>query len=96
MGSYKLTDDAEADLLDVFLYGFETFGAAAAAAYKANLAHCFQLMADNPGMGRLAADLGPGIRRHEHAQHVIFYEEEPGGVLILGIVHGRSIRKLRR
>lgn len=96
MGSYHLTEDAEADLLEVFLYGLEAFGAVQAAEYKTSLAYCFQLIADNPGMDRLARNLGPGVRRYEHAQHVIFYEEEPGSVPILGVVHGRSIRNLKR
>jgi hypothetical protein len=35
-----------------------------------------------------------GARRHEHAQHVIFYDEQSYGVRIIGIVHVRSIHRL--
>lgn len=96
MSEYRLTDDAEADLLDVFLYGFERFGVLQASAYKDGLARCFQLIAENPGIGRPARDVGLGVRRHEHARHVIFYEEASDGVLILAVIHERSIRTLRR
>jgi toxin ParE1/3/4 len=34
------------------------------------------------------------VHRHEYAAHVILYEPVDGGVLILAIVHGRSMRRL--
>lgn len=45
-------------------------------------------------MGRKADVIRPGVHRHEHASHVILYEVSDGGVLILAIVHARSIRRL--
>jgi toxin ParE1/3/4 len=96
MSEYRLTNDADADLLDVFIYGFETFGLIQAEEYRDSLTRCFELIADNPKMGRKADELAPGTRRHEHARHVIFYDEQPYGVLITAIIHERSIRGLRR
>ncbi len=34
MAEYRLTRDADDDLLNMFLYGFETFGPAQADAYR--------------------------------------------------------------
>ncbi|MCO6441977.1 MAG: type II toxin-antitoxin system RelE/ParE family toxin [Nitrococcus mobilis] len=31
----------------------------------------------------------PGIRRHEHESHVIFYREDDGGILVLAVIHRR-------
>lgn len=45
-------------------------------------------------MGRLARKVGNGVRRHEHGSHVIFYEIEQGDLVILAIVHGRSMQEL--
>ncbi|WP_274533534.1 MULTISPECIES: hypothetical protein [unclassified Methylobacterium] len=45
-------------------------------------------------MGRPAHRLAEGVRRHEFESHVILYEEIPDGVLILALVHGRSVRGL--
>ena len=45
-------------------------------------------------MGRKADAIRPGVHRHEHASHVILYEVVTGGVLILAIIHGRSMRRL--
>jgi toxin ParE1/3/4 len=96
MNEYRLTNDADADLLELFVYGLETFGPIQAETYRDSLTRCFELIADNPKMGRKADELAPGARRHEHARHVVFYDEQPYGVLITAIIHERSIRKLRR
>ena len=94
MSEYRLTQAAEDDLLEAFIYGFETFGRQQAEEYRDSMIRCFELLAENPRLGRKADDFAAGARRHEHAQHVIFYDEQPYGVLIIGIVHVRSIRHL--
>lgn len=94
MSEYRLTKVAEDDLLDAFIYGFETFGRRQAEEYRHGMVRCFVLLAENPRLGRKADEFAVGARRHEHAQHVIFYDEQPYGVRIIGVVHVRSIRHL--
>ncbi len=94
MTDYTLTARAEADLFQIAVYGYRQFGVRQAEAYAADLEHTFQLLADNPGMGRKADAIQPGVHRHEHASHVILYEPADDGVLILAIVDGRSVRRL--
>ncbi len=93
MSEYRLTRDAGDDLLKMFLYGFETFGLTKAEAYREGMIQCFELLAANPRLGRKVDEVSPGSRRHEHAHHVIFYDEQPDGVLITGIIHERSMRR---
>lgn len=95
VNNYRLSTQAENEILDIFLYGIEQFGLSQARLYKDGLESCFQLIGNNPRMGRPAASVGEGIRRHEHGSHVIFYEIDGSGVLILTIVHARSIRHLK-
>jgi toxin ParE1/3/4 len=54
----------------------------------------YQLLADNPRMGREAEAIAPGIRRHEHGSHVILYEISSDGVVILALVHASSVKRL--
>ena len=56
---YRFTKQARADLHDIFLYGYEQFGETQAEAYAAGLDHVFQLLADNPQMGRKAEAMSP-------------------------------------
>lgn len=67
MNEYRLSRDAGADLMELFLYGLDTFGLAQAEHYRDSM-----------------------------TRHVIFYDEQPNGVLITAIVHERSVRKLLR
>lgn len=62
-------------------------------AYIAGMEHVFELLADNPRMGRAADTIAPGVRRHEYRSHVILYEEVSMGIVILAIVHGSSVRR---
>ena len=39
----------------------------------------------------LIDDVRPGLRRHEHGEHVIFYRQERGGILISRILHRRML-----
>ncbi|MCV9940584.1 type II toxin-antitoxin system RelE/ParE family toxin [Boseaceae bacterium BT-24-1] len=92
--SYDLTRRARDDLFDIFVYGYDRFGEQQADIYASGLEHVFELLAANPRMGREARSIGPGVRRHEHASHVILYEQAPSGILILAIVHSRSVLRL--
>ncbi len=95
MAKYRLTKEAENDLLKIFLYSFETFGLAQAEEYRKDIIQCFELLAENPRLGRKADKFAPGARRHEHAHHVIFYDAQSDGVLVIGIVHERSMPRTR-
>ena len=95
MSAYRLTKRADADLFNIFLYGIKTFGLTQAKRYSESMSRCFQLLADAPAIGRRTEAIARNVRRHEHGSHVILYEEEVDGVLILAIVHSRSLRALR-
>jgi toxin ParE1/3/4 len=95
MGEFRVSERAEAELLEVYLYGVAEFGRPQAVKYQLSLEHCFSLLAEQPRMGRLARKLGEGVRRHEHGSHVILYRDKGDHVLILAIVHGRSVRRLK-
>lgn len=96
MTDWKLSRRADRDLVELYLYGAETFGRATALAYLDDLYSCFGRLAQNPRLGRPADATGAGLRRLEHRRHVVFYEIEREDVLIVAIVHERSIRRVTR
>ena len=49
------------------------------------------MLADNPSLGRACDNIRPGLRRMEHARHVVFYRQTPTGVLISRILHQRML-----
>ncbi|MBP0617211.1 type II toxin-antitoxin system RelE/ParE family toxin [Jiella mangrovi] len=94
MRRFRLARRAEEDVTEIYAFGYEMFGAAQADHYADTMFETFERLAQNPRMGRLAESIAPGIRRHEHRSHVILYEQASDGVLILAVVHGRSVRRL--
>jgi toxin ParE1/3/4 len=94
VSEYRFAVRTDRDLRDIYLYGVEQFGHRQAQRYRGSLDRCFSLLAENPRMGRLSPTVRPGIRRHEHGSHVILYRERKDYILIVAIVHGRSIRGL--
>lgn len=95
VSEYRLSARAGVNLRDIYLFGIETFGRRQAEKYRLGLEACFEMIARHPQIGRRSPTVRPGVRRHEHGSHVILYREEPDSVLIVAVLHGRSIRGLK-
>ena len=67
------------------------WGLSQAARYLRELEACCQRLADNPALGRPCDDIRPGLRRMKQGKHVVFYREEPSGIFISRILHGRML-----
>ena len=89
MNGYRLSRQADRNLADVYLYTTEQFGLRQADSYAEGLLRTFELLVSHPMMGRAADAIRPGMRRHEHAGHVILCEVADEGLLIVGIIHRR-------
>jgi len=86
VAEYVLSNKADADLDDIYVYSFRTFGEAKADAYFLSLADCLQVLADNPRLGR-SAHIRPGMHCYRHARHLIFYIRENANIFVVRILH---------
>ena len=91
MAAFRFSRRAEADLYDIGVYTIRTWGEAQAQRYLAQLENGCQLLADNPSLGRFCDEVRPGLRRMEQGKHVVFYRQEPRGILISRILHQRML-----
>jgi toxin ParE1/3/4 len=91
MGKFRFSRRAEADLLNIGAYTLRKWGKTQAARYLGELETCCQTLAVNPTLGRLCDDIRPGLRRHEHGRHVLFYRQDRGGILVSRILHQRML-----
>jgi toxin ParE1/3/4 len=57
MAAYSLSEKAVSDLDGIYEYAILNFGLEQARAYLLGLHECFQILADNPGIGRSATTL---------------------------------------
>lgn len=91
MIGWRLTPPAADDIAAIFRYGVEQFGIAQADAYHAGLEAAFDFLARYPRAARERTELSPPVRVHSYRAHLIVYEAEPnGGVLVLRVRHGRE------
>lgn len=83
MAVYRLAKAADAKLEQIYEYSLLTFGERQADAYYHSLHETFDFLAARPLIGREFR----GRRRHEHAEHVIFYRQVQNGIFVVQILH---------
>jgi toxin ParE1/3/4 len=91
VAKFRFSRRAEADLRSIADYTLRESGKAQTTRYIDELEDCCQMLADNPALGRVCDDVRPGLRRHEHGKHVLFYRQEHGGILVSRILHQRML-----
>lgn len=64
----RLTQLAKSDLKEIYRYTVENFGESQAREYLEGLDHSFDLLTDNPKMGRLVEE---NIRRYIFKSHLV-------------------------
>ena len=88
--SYRKTEQADSDILGIFLDGAAKFGVNQAIKYEDDLFHVFDLLADNPFMARERSEIKKLVRVHPYKAHLVVYVLQDEGVLILRVLHGRQ------
>lgn len=91
MPAYSVARLAVSDLKSILRYTMKNWGRAQAARYKQELQDGFLLLAENRSLSRNCDSIHPGLRRFEIGKHVVFYIQEPGGVLIVRVLHQQMV-----
>jgi toxin ParE1/3/4 len=87
---YRLTDEADEDMVDIFTEGEAMFGTRQAEKYYFELHTKFRILAANPMMARERLEITPEVRAHPHKAHMIIYQIEDDGIVILGVRHAHE------
>jgi toxin ParE1/3/4 len=87
MAKIELTQAADRDLTEIYIYSHRKFGERQADDYLLGLESCFAGLAEMADMGRSIEDIRAGYYRFTHARHVIFYRKIEGGVRIVRVLH---------
>ncbi len=88
--TYRTTRQADADIVDIYLWGCREFGRHQAELYHQGLAATFDLIAAHPRMARERPEFNPPVRLHPYQSHLIVYMLDDDGVLIVRVLHGRQ------
>lgn len=80
---------------EIAIYTIGHWGIEQADKYLWELEGMFRLLAETPGIGRLANFGPPKTRRMECGSHVIFYRETRRELLIQRVLHKRMLSRRR-
>lgn len=86
---FELSRKAEADLDHIRDYSVGKFGVDRTIDYLDALEHAFSRILSFPDIGAARPDIGERVRSLSVGEHRIFYEREPGSILILRVLHKR-------
>ena len=85
--NYKLSKEADNDLINLYLHGFKSFGEAQAEQYYFELEDCIKLLSKTPLMCRERTKFTPAVRIHHHGSHLIIYLIYEDYFLIVRMLH---------
>lgn len=75
MKKYKLSLQAEEDLLKIFLTSLEQWGEKQAEKYANDLHECFNMLSEYPDMGMIREELTEKPKSFVKGEHIIFYRK---------------------
>jgi toxin ParE1/3/4 len=90
MGNYRLTQAAKEDLRQIYFYGFETWGEAAADKYYNDLFDRFEQIAAQPYLYPSVDFIRKGYRRSVCGVNSIYYRIENDVVEIMAILRSQD------
>jgi toxin ParE1/3/4 len=86
MPSYYLSSKADGDIDAIVDYTLKTWGESQTHDYVTELFQFLQTLADNPNLGRSAAEFIPELKRSNYKSHTIFYEPTEKGIFVVRIL----------
>ena len=89
MPGYRLTSDAQSDLIGIRQYGIQHWGVAQSNYYLSELRLRIQLLAETPNLGKRRSDVAEGVRSFSCGSHIIYYIELKQYIAIFAILHQR-------
>lgn len=87
MSSFSLSNAAHADLKSIGIYTQKTWGSSQRKSYIKDLDMTFHFLSENPLSGAPCDYITPGLRKHNHKSHTIFYEADERTINIVRILH---------
>jgi toxin ParE1/3/4 len=89
--SFRLSREAEEDIVAIAEHGISSFGEAQAKRYHDALFALMALIADQPRMARERSEIVPPVRIQPFKAHLVVYLiEDDGNVLVLRVRHAHE------
>ena len=88
---YRLSPKAQEDMESVWLYTLSQWSHEQTGKYFDDLAIAFDLITNNPRLGKRCENIRAGYRKHPTLRHVIYYREVEYGFEIIRVLHDHQL-----
>lgn len=90
MIGYRLTPDAQSDLIEIRRYTLKQWGNVQSRKYLSEMRRTIRLLAQKPSLGKKRLDVGAGVQSFPYVSHVIYYITYKQ-LVVFGVLHKRMI-----
>jgi toxin ParE1/3/4 len=91
MLSYKFTQDARADLLNIRKYTLKTWGIEQSGKYLQELNKILQVLSDSPSIGVQRTDISLTTFSFPYASHIIYYTVDNDFLIVFAVLHKNMV-----
>lgn len=91
MPAYRLTPDAQSDLIKIRRFTVEQWGSTQSRNYLTELRVTMQLLAKTPALGKRRPDVGPEVLSFPQGSHVIYYVVNEKQLVVFAVLHKRMV-----
>ena len=91
MAHYRLTPDAQSDLIEIRRFTVKQWGTAQSKKYLSELRQTIQLLADNASLGKTRPEISEEVFSFPHGSHVIYYVIHERQLVVFGVLHKRMV-----
>ncbi len=91
MPAYRLTPDAQSDLIEIRRFTVQQWGSTQSQKYLSELRKTIRLLAETPSLGKPRPEVESNALSFPHASHVIYYEVHEQQLVVFGVLHKRMV-----
>lgn len=91
MRRFRLTPDAQSDILDIRRFTVSQWGFSQAQRYLAELRRAMQLLSKTPSLGKARPEVGSNVSSFPYASHVIYYIVHEQQLVVFAVLHKRMV-----
>ena len=91
MPGYRLTPDAQSDLIEIHRFTLQQWGQAQSQKYLSELRKTIRLLSDTPSLGKSRPEVGANVLSFPHVSHVIYYVVHEQRLVVFGVLHKRMV-----
>ena len=91
MAHFRLTPDAQSDLIEIRRYTQQQWDNTQSKKYLSELRQTLHLLAETPSIGKSKPDIGIDILSFPHVSHIIYYVIHEQELVVFSVLHKRMV-----